>query len=294
MTLDYYRIFYYVATYKSFSKAAKILNNNQPNMTRCINLLENELDCELLIRSHKGVELTSEGRLLYEHVAAAMKHLMEGEDAIVKRKSMLGSTVTIGVSESALRLYLLKRLEAFMDIYPEIKIRLSNHSTTQAVNALKNNLVDFAIATTPISNLDKDMEYMHIYPFSEILICGDKYKDLTTHICTLNEVSSHPFISLMEGTGTNEHYSRFFYDNNIHFSPDIQAATTDQILPMIEANLGIGFYPEELAKEAMLRGKISQIKIREKIPQRHVTLLRHASHTESIAAKKLINFLMVQ
>ena len=53
MTLDYYRIFYYVARYKSFSNAAEMLGSNQPNITRCMNILENELDCKLLIRSHK-------------------------------------------------------------------------------------------------------------------------------------------------------------------------------------------------------------------------------------------------
>ena len=37
MTLDYYRIFYYVAQYQSFSKAAEILGNNQPNLSQmCI------------------------------------------------------------------------------------------------------------------------------------------------------------------------------------------------------------------------------------------------------------------
>lgn len=61
MTLDYYRIFFYVARYKSFSKAAEALNNNQPNITRYMNILESELGCKLLIRSHKGVKLTPEG-----------------------------------------------------------------------------------------------------------------------------------------------------------------------------------------------------------------------------------------
>ena len=32
MILDYYRIFYYVAQYKSFSKAADVMGNNQPNI----------------------------------------------------------------------------------------------------------------------------------------------------------------------------------------------------------------------------------------------------------------------
>ena len=32
ITYDYYRIFYYVAQYKSFTKAAAALGNNQPNI----------------------------------------------------------------------------------------------------------------------------------------------------------------------------------------------------------------------------------------------------------------------
>ena len=45
MTLDYYRIFYYVAKYKSFSKAAQILHNNQPNISRTMNNIESEFGC---------------------------------------------------------------------------------------------------------------------------------------------------------------------------------------------------------------------------------------------------------
>ena len=75
MTLDYYRIFYYVARYKSFSNAAEMLGSNQPNITRCMNILENELDCKLLIRSHKGIQLTTEGEHLFRHVAMEKKKL---------------------------------------------------------------------------------------------------------------------------------------------------------------------------------------------------------------------------
>ena len=79
MTLDYYRIFYYVARYKSFSNAAEMLGSNQPNITRCMNILENELDCKLLIRSHKGIQLTTEGEHLFRHVAIAIEQLTYGK-----------------------------------------------------------------------------------------------------------------------------------------------------------------------------------------------------------------------
>ena len=61
ITYDYYRIFYYAAKYKSFSKAAEILMSNQPNITHFMNNLENQLGCRLFIRSNRGVTLTREG-----------------------------------------------------------------------------------------------------------------------------------------------------------------------------------------------------------------------------------------
>ena len=60
ITYDYYRIFYYAAKYKSFSKAAEILMSNQPNITHFMNNLENQLGCRLFIRSNRGVTLTRE------------------------------------------------------------------------------------------------------------------------------------------------------------------------------------------------------------------------------------------
>lgn len=57
MNLDYYKTFYYVALSKNFTKAAELLGNNQPNVTRSMNNLEAELGCRLFARSNRGVSL---------------------------------------------------------------------------------------------------------------------------------------------------------------------------------------------------------------------------------------------
>ena len=64
ISYDYYRVFYFVAKYGNLSQAAKLLLNNQPNMTRTIKKLESELGCPLFSRSKKGMRLTPEGKRL--------------------------------------------------------------------------------------------------------------------------------------------------------------------------------------------------------------------------------------
>ena len=79
---DYYRIFYYVAQHKSFTKAAEALGNNQPNITRCMNNLEQDLGCKLFVRTNHGVSLTPEGQRLYSRAAVAFEQLRLGESEI--------------------------------------------------------------------------------------------------------------------------------------------------------------------------------------------------------------------
>ena len=60
-SLDYYRVFYYVAKHRSFTRAAEVLTTSQPTVTRTVKNLENDLGCRLFERDRRGVVLTAEG-----------------------------------------------------------------------------------------------------------------------------------------------------------------------------------------------------------------------------------------
>ena len=286
MILDYYRIFYYVAQYKSFSKAAEVMGNNQPNITRCMNILENDLGCKLFIRSNRGVQLTLEGERLYEHVSIAIEQLVSGENELLKDKGLESGLVNIGASEIALRLFLLNELEVFHHHYPHVKLRISNHSTPQAVQALENGLVDFAVVTTPVA-LKKPLQRIPLYSFREILIAGPEYAEIASVTHSLQDLQDLPLIGIAPGSSTRELYTQYFMRHNLPFSPDMEVATTDQIFPMVSHNLGIGFFPEELAAEHIARGKVIQIPIREPLPERKICLIRNVKRPQIIAARSL-------
>ena len=43
---EYYRLFYYVCKYHSITRAANVLRMSQPNVTRALNRLEEQLGCK--------------------------------------------------------------------------------------------------------------------------------------------------------------------------------------------------------------------------------------------------------
>ena len=262
------------------------MGNNQPNITRCMNILENDLGCKLFIRSNRGVQLTLEGERLYEHVSIAIEQLVSGENELLKDKGLESGLVNIGASEIALRLFLLNELEVFHHHYPHVKLRISNHSTPQAVQALENGLVDFAVVTTPVA-LKKPLQRIPLYSFREILIAGPEYAEIASATHSLQDLQDLPLIGIAPGSSTRELYTQYFMRHNLPFSPDMEVATTDQIFPMVSHNLGIGFFPEELAAEHIARGKVIQIPIREPLPERKICLIRNVKRPQSIAARSL-------
>ena len=137
VNFEYYKIFYYVAKYNNFTRAARVLGNSQPNVTRAMNCLEQQLHCTLLVRTNRGVFLTTEGEKLYTHVAAAMEQLFTAEEELAECVGLSHGSIAIGASETALNLFLLDKLKEFHNTYPGIRLNIYNHSTPQAIRALK-------------------------------------------------------------------------------------------------------------------------------------------------------------
>ncbi len=291
ITYDYYRIFYYVAKYKSFSRAADILMSNQPNITRTMNNLESQLNCKLFVRSNRGVYLTPEGEQLFSHVSVAYEQLNMAELELAKNKSLQSGIVSIGISATALHSIFLPVLERFHTDFPGIRLRLSNFTTPQAVRSLQRGIADFAIATTPF-HIDRSIRQTPLKFFREVLIGGRYYQEFAREAHHLSELESFPFICLHPGTATYESQSGFFLNHNLELKPDIEVGTTDQLLMMVKSNLGIGFIPKDFIKAKFETGEIVSIPLKEQIPRRSICLLEDKSRPLSIAANALKKFLL--
>ena len=107
---------------------------------------------------------------------------------------------------------------------------------------------------------------------------------MTDRQVTLEELTKFPLISLGKDTKSYEFYSALFTTHGLSYNPDIEAFTADQILPMVEADLGIGFVPTEFLKDG---SDVCKIKLKESIPKRSVVLIKRKEQPLSTAAKEL-------
>ncbi|WP_343210466.1 LysR family transcriptional regulator [Anaerolentibacter hominis] len=290
INFEYYRIFYYVAKYRNLTQAASALLSNQPNVTRVIKNMEHELGCQLFIRSNKGVSLTAEGEQLYSHVAIAFEQLQTGEEELSGSISLKSGTVSIGASETALHLYLLDKLRLFHENYPNVRLKVYNYNTPQAITALRKGQVDFAVVATP-APVSAPFQSIHLKSFQNILAGGARYQEYSKAKHALKELSSHSLICLDKNTTTREFYERFYLEHGLALEPDIEVATADLVLPMILNNLGIGFLPLDFARRAIEEKQVFQIPLNESIPERSICMVYDTKRGFGVAARELQNML---
>ena len=285
ISYDYYRIFYYVAKYGSFTAAANKLLNNQPNITRAMKVLESELGCTLFIRTNKGVTLTREGEALFAHISLAFEHIQTGEEEISANKGLQKGIVSIGTTEISLRCFLLPILNEYRNKYPGISIKISNLSSSQALSALKAGIVDFAVVTTPIQK-DSALHEVKVKDFREVAICGETLKGkLGSAALGFKELTQYPIVSFEKGRSTHTFYTELFAKHGVNFSPDIEAATADQIIPIVKHNLGIGFIPEQFLDDEP--NGIYKLSLKDQIPARGICVITRKGHSPSLAVREL-------
>lgn len=284
---DYYRIFYYVARYQSLTRAAHALQSNQPNVTRTINALERELGCRLFQRSHRGVTLTPEGEKLFAHVQIMQEQLQAAEYELAGSRSLQSGSVSIGASETALHGLLLPVLRRFRQQHPGVRFQITNHSSPQAVAALRAGLVELAVVCTPCDEISKPLVEIPLRPTQDVLVAGPEYADLAARPLTLQEVTDLPLVCLGPGSSTYTFFGQLFAQQGLTLSPDIQAATADQILPMVRYGLGLGFVPMELARGPLEKGEVIQLSLDQPIPARWISLVKDKSRPLSVAALEL-------
>lgn len=284
VSLDYYKVFYYVAKLGNITQAAQALYLTQPTVSHTIRLLEQELGCVLFLRSQKGVTMTPEAQKLYLHIAAAYEHIEKAEAELFAARNFQAGELRIGASETTLQQFLLPRLTAFKRSYPSIRLKIYSSTTPNALSELSKGLLDLAVLVTPAGYRDNAFQSMRLTSIRHGFLAGNRYAALQNHPIGLKELTAYPLISMTPNTLTRDSMDKLFSTYHLVLEPDIELSSADLITPLVRDNLGIGFVPLLFAQPELEKGNVFQIRIKEPLPEQEIGLFLNKGRPLSLAA----------
>lgn len=164
MNLTKIRYFVEVARCGSFSEAARRLYTAQPNVSKQIAQMEQELDFTLFVRNKRTVQLTPAGQLLYEE----LRELPDRLDGLFDRAKTLArreeTHLTIGILEGQeVNALLLTRLNLAREIYPTLELELERNCFSNLRSGLKSGRYDLIVTLDFDVEQEADFTYRNIY-----------------------------------------------------------------------------------------------------------------------------------
>lgn len=286
--LELYKIFHTVAYYKNISRAAESLFISQPAVSKSIKNLENAVQVKLFSRSSKGVTLTTEGEIFYEYIDKALALIADGESALTKLKGKKQGMITIGVSTTLCKHFLLPHLKPFMDQYPQIKIKIINKTTFDTLQHIDQEIINLGIVSRPF-NLNA-YTFIKIADIQDIFVAEREY--LTTiNMTKPNDIFSKGLFMLLETDNiTRQYINKFFIENNIFIKPEIEINTMEFLIEFAKIGLGITVAIKSFIKEELTNGSLVEIPVSPPIPPRSVGIIYDKNKPLSIAAQTFLSY----
>lgn len=290
--LSAYRIFYMAAQKGNISYAAKELYISQPAISKAISKLEENLGVSLFYRSSRGVTLTEEGKILYEHTRNAFEALEEGE-ADIKRIRTLGiGQIRIGVSTTLCKYILIPYLKRFIEEYPHIKVIIHCQSTLHTIKLLEENKIDIGLIGRPLYG--KELEFYTVQEIEDIFVAGKNYmKNLVLRESVMGkDILKVSNLMLLDGENISRHYiDAYFKENQIETNQVLEVGSMDLLIEFAKIGLGVACVIKEFVEEDLEKGGLMEVNMEKRMEKREIGFSYSKRTSHSGAVERFLSFI---
>ena len=293
MNINYetYKIFYYVATNESISKASQKLLISQPAVTWHLKNLEANLGVTLFTRTKKGVKLTDEGSIFFEYIKNGIKSFTNGENMLTNLKNLDYGTIRIGSSTTVCEHVLMPYLEKFHEKYPNIDIQIVNTLTEDLLKELRNGNLDMLLLNMPMEE-SKDLKIQKVLDVQDIFVGNKKYYDLCNNGLNLEDLNNYPLLFQKAPSNTRKYLDNYLKNNNVILHPKTEIVSYNLIMEFVKSGFGIGYATKEFIQNELDNKNLYEIKVTPKVPKRYIGIVTLNQSIPNYSSKKLIDMIL--
>lgn len=288
VNLELYRAFNAVARCGSLTKAAEELFISQPAISQSIRQLENQLGVPLFSRTHKGMELTQGGKMIYKNVSAALRLLDNAESELLQLSTSATGTIRVGATDSIFSNILADKIVEYNRRYPAVKIELLTGTSPETLAQLKDNKCDVGFINLPIE--DREVVFKGtVAHLSDIFVAGNRFSALKGEKIELSALQEYPLLMIESNTVARTALDAFLQTVGLTLQPDLEVENWDFMLKLAAKGMGIGCIPREYAKQFLDSGELFEVNVSPALPVRGVGIALPKFLTPPFALKEFIN-----
>lgn len=292
MNINYelYKMFYYVVTNKSISKAAEAMYISQPAISQAMCSLESKLGGKLFIRTKKGIVLTEEGKVLYQFIEDGIHSFSNGENAFLNYMNLDSGSIRIGASTTVTKNVVMPYIETFHKKYPKVDIKITNHLTSQLITALRNGDLDLLVLNLPMKET-KDLKIIPICKVQDIFVGNSEYFKKTHGKLTVSELQDYPLVTQQAPSNTRNFLDHYLKSNQVSTHIENEIVSYGLVMDFVKAGFGIGYATKEFILEELENKKLFEIEVTPKVPQREIGIVILDKSIPNYSATKLIEIM---
>ena len=262
------RIFYEVARCGNISRAAKELYISQPAISKAIGKLEESLGTRLFLRNSRGVQLTPEGNVLFQHVAAAFDSLSRGEKELKRIHDFHIGQLKIGVSNTLCKYVLLPYLKSFVEKYPHVNITIESQSTAHTLEMLEARKIDIGLVAEPRAR--RGLNFTPVMEIHDGFVCTPAYmENLTLREGPAPDIFKTGNIMLLDRSNmSRKHLDTYLSDRDIEVNQLLEVTDMALLIEFARIGLGIACVILDFVSDDLKNGTLMEVPLDAPIPRR--------------------------
>ena len=249
MDMRQLRYFLAIASEGQITRAAKVLNMEQPPLSRQLKLMEEELGVVLFDRNGKRLQLTQAGELLRQRAIALLNQFDETMTYVQELGEGVQGVLSIGAVVSCISL-LPPILRKFTVKYPQVTFKIQEGDHFLLGELLESRDLEFIVTRLPFQS---DFQSRH---YSVLPLPSDPFVAvLPTEWCpagraamTLEELAVFPFLTLKTERTTGMHNQVFHAFKERGLEPRIvsECSSVAITISLVASGIGAAVLPKSV------------------------------------------------
>jgi DNA-binding transcriptional LysR family regulator len=281
MTLEDLRVFAAVATERSFSKAARLLNRTQSAVSQSVRRLEDGTGEALIDRSSRDGTLTDAGRVLLDYASRLLRLAREARGAVADLRELRAGRLLIGSNEGGVHA-VLPLIEAFQPRHPGVVVEIRRVHARQLAREVLQRTVDFGVLT--FNPQERDLASVLIGTDELVLLVAPDHAMARRRQLTMEEMGRLRVIAHNDPSPARERVLRLYERRHAPLNICLSLPSLDAIKRAVETGLGVALLPRRCAAGELARGQLVAIRVPELRSPRPLRLIYRRTGDLSHAA----------